>query len=73
MSAATILLPVQTPASFRKRLTVVRSLLCGEADVGCGGDFDELNSASKNSHSGKYDDAGFDHFSVADKIKAHSQ
>jgi hypothetical protein len=73
MSATTTLLPVQTPASFRKRLTVVRSLLGGDTDVGCRGDFDQLNSASEDGYGSKYNDAGFDHFSIADKIKAHSQ
>ena len=41
--------------------------------MGGGGDFDELDSASEDSHRRKDDDAGLDYFSIADKIKPHSQ
>ena len=44
----------------------------GEADVGGRGDFDELNAASKDSHRGEDDNAGFDDFSVADKFQSHA-
>ncbi len=36
-------------------------------------DLDELNAAAKNGHRRKDDDAGFDYFSVTDKIQPHSQ
>ena len=41
--------------------------------MGGGRDFDQLNAATEDSHRGKDDDAGFDDFSVTNKVKPHSQ
>tara|TARA_R110002072_G_C7978996_1_gene536129 strand:- start:154910 stop:155461 length:552 start_codon:yes stop_codon:yes gene_type:complete len=48
-------------------------LLGGQTDVGGGGDFDQLNAPSKDGHCGEDDNAGFDDFSVANKVQPHSQ
>jgi hypothetical protein len=58
----------------RLRLIVrVDTLLGHQTDMGGGGDFDELDAASEDRHGGEDDDTGFDHFSIADEIKAHSK
>ena len=41
--------------------------------MGGGGDFDKLDTTSKDRHRGKNDNAGFDHLSVTNKFQPHSQ
>ena len=44
--------------------------LGGEADVGGGGDFDELNTTSEDGHCCEDINAGLDDFPVADEVQS---